>query len=540
MFIFSNYKFDNPIEIIIAFNNEQFIEAFKKIQKLKDAYYLLGYISYRAKDIFLNKKITSKTPLLYFEVHQNYEEFEIKTPKQKANIFIKGNVDFKTYKKDIEKIKNYISNGTTYEVNYTYSNNISSDTDGFNLYLNLIKNQTTPYCAYIKNDFNEILSFSPELFFEIKDNKITTKPMKGTVKRKGNKQKEIDFLKNDIKNRAENTMIVDLLRNDLSKIKNAFNIKVEKLFEIETHKTLHQMTSTISAELKNIDLFDIFSCIFPCGSITGAPKISTMEIIDKLEKYKRNIYCGAIGMISKDKTIFSVPIRTLEKNIDDLNYTFCSGGAIVYKSKTKEEWVECDTKKMFLGKSIDFDLIETILIENEPVFLIEHLERLKKAADFFGYKYNYKIDNEIFEKNKIARIVLKKDGNYEIQYRKINKAKTNKINISKTKVNSNNTFLRFKTTYRPWYENLDDNYYDTLFFNEKNELTEASKHNVILKIKGKLYTPYLKSGLLDGIYRKHLLDNKIIKEKTLYYEDMLKADKIYLINSVRKMVEVEL
>ena len=544
MIIYSNYKFDNPKKVIQAFDNKDFFLALDEIEKLKNDFYLVGYISYQAKDIFLNKEISSKKPLLYFEAHKNYNDFTLEEPNKNADLFLKENITFEEYKKDIEEIKNLISNGTTYEVNYTYSNDVFTNSEGYNLFLNLIKNQKTKYCAYIKNDFEEILSFSPELFFKIENNKIITKPMKGTVKRKGEDKKEINFLKNDVKNLAENTMIVDLLRNDLSKIKNSKNITVDKLFEVETHKTLHQMTSTISASLDEINLKDILSSIFPCGSITGAPKVSTMEIIDKIERYKRNIYCGAIGLIHKEKMEFSVPIRILEKK--ENKFQFYQGGAIVWKSDVLDEWEECRTKRLFLGKNLNFNLIETILIKNnQPQLYFEHLKRLKKSCKELGFKFNNNLLNQKFENNKIARIVLNKNGEYEIQYREIDEIKTRKIIISDEKIYSQNSFLYFKTDFKPWYQKSYDlikkkEIFDTIYFNEKDELTEGSRTNILILKNNELLTPKLSSGLLNGIMRQKMLEENKIKEKILHYEDLITSDKIFLINSIKGMLEVEL
>ena len=556
-FIFGEEKFYNKIEDqiedILAFDFKELDLAFKKIEKLKEKYFLVGYMSYQTKDYFLNKdknkKLNKKTssPLLFFRAFKNKEIFKEEKPK-KRNLFIKENITKEEYLSNIEKIKEKIKIGTTYEVNYTFSNDVFSDISGFDLFLSLLQEQKTPYCAYIKNDFDEILSFSPELFFEIKNNIIKTKPMKGTIKREGKDKEEIEFLKNDIKNKAENTMIVDLIRNDLSKIEASFDIKTTKLFEIETHKTLHQMTSSVEAKLKNINLKDILFCLFPCGSITGAPKISTMEVIDKIENYKRNVYCGLIGVVFKDEIKFSVPIRILEKNLlkEEKKYLFSQGGAIVWRSKAEEEYEECKTKKLFLGNSIDFDLIETVLIQNStPQRYFEHLKRLKNSAKVFGFKYNESLEKLHFENNKIARILLSKNGDFEIEYRDFIKDEINNITLSKEKLNSNNSFLYHKTTFKPWYEKAyrkikNKEVFDILFLNEKEELTEGARSNIFILKDGVLYTPKSSSGLLKGIYRKKIIKEKNAVEKILYLEDLFSAQKIYMTNSIRGIREVGL
>lgn len=552
MQIFAGKKFENPIEIIEAFDNESFKMAFSQIEILRKRQntYLLGYIRYEAKDIFLGKKIKSKYPLLYFEVFEGFSNFSATKSNICPRIKIKPEINYKEYNQAIKQIKKEIAEGNTYEVNYTYDYKVKADLNGFELYNSILPQQITPYNTYIKNEYEEILSFSPELFFELQNNKIKTKPMKGTIKRgltTKEDKKNIEFLKNDIKNRAENVMIVDLLRNDLGKIAKTGTVKVDKLFEIETHKTVHQMTSEISAELEdNYTLYDIFNAIYPCGSITGAPKRSTMEIIEKIEASKREIYCGAIGLITPEKTIFSVPIRILQKHNNQKDFSCRVGGAIVWDSTAKEEWEETLTKIKFLKTDTsNFQLIETILVENKKLkYKTKHFNRMKKSAKDFGFKFNSDILKINPGKDGILRILLNKDGIFETQILPLNSIKTNKVKVSKTPVSSKENFLRHKTTFRPWYENSmkkikSGEIFDEIFFNEYGELTEGARSNIVLQINNELFTPSLKCGLLNGTLRQSLLEKGRIKEKILYLEDLKKAEQIFCINSVRGMVKVE-
>lgn len=553
MQIFAGKTFENPIKIIEAFDNKSFVEAFSQIELLRNEHYLLGYIRYEAKEIFLGKKVKSKYPLLYFEVFSGKceGEFRLQNSLLETNLNPIATIDYKTYKKAIEKIKNEIACGNTYELNYTYDYKIESESDGFELYKSILPRQKTPYNAYIKNKYEEILSFSPELFFELDGNKIKTKPMKGTVQRGKDEQEDeanIEFLKNDIKNRAENVMIVDLLRNDLGRIAKTGTVEVEKLFDIETHKTVHQMTSEISAELEDrTTLYDIFNAIFPCGSITGAPKINTMEIIDKLEVEKRNVYCGAIGLISPQKTVFSVPIRILQRKNNQKFFLCRVGGAIVWDSTARDEWEETLTKIKFLQS--DFKLVETILVKNGKMkYKKEHFDRLKKSAKELGFKFNPDILKIKPQKDGILRVLLNRDGDFETQLLELNAIKTNKIELhlpAKTPLKIKELLLRHKTTFRPWYRDSMEKIkagevFDEIFFNEKGELTEGARSNIILELGGKWYTPVLSSGLLNGIMRQKLIKHKKVKEKKLYIEDLKKADKIYCVNSVRGIVEVQL
>ncbi len=538
MIIFGEKQFTNPIKIITAFNFDELKTAFAKIEELKNQYYIVGYLRYNA---FSGQ--SSNFPLLYFEVFNSYNIYKTKNTK-KLLLNPTPCVNFCEYSNAIKKIKEEIAKGNTYEVNYTYDFDVPFDGDELDLFNFLLSKQKTPYNFYIKNQYDTVLSFSPELFFELKNNHILTKPMKGTIHRGKDKKEDknlIEFLKNDIKNRAENVMIVDLLRNDLGRIAKVGTVNVSKLFEIETHKTLHQMTSQIEADLKeNTTFFDIFKAIFPCGSITGAPKISTMKVISDVEKGERNIYCGAIGMISPKETIFSVPIRILQKTNEQNNFKYRVGGAIVWDSNAQDEWEETLTKTKFLND--EFQIIETVKIENNSIlFEKEHFERMQKTAEHFGFKF--KTPEIAKTDDGMLRILLNRDGEIKTELKKITPAKTFKIAISPIIQNSKNEFLYYKTTYRPWYYDSfqrikNGEIYDEIFFNEKGELTEGARSNIVLQLNGNLYTPPVQCGLLNGVFRQELLKNNKCTEKILYKKDLEKAEKIFCVNSVRGMVEV--
>lgn len=547
MIIFAEKKFTHPIKILKAFDKKSFVSAFEEIEKLRKKYYIAGYVRYEAKDIFLGKQIQKDYPLLYFEVFENYKNYSPVAAPLPAFITHKAMIDFNEYSYALNQIKELIAQGETYQVNYTYDSELISSIEGEDLYSSVLNSQTTPYNFYNKNEYEEILSFSPELFFEINGSKIKTKPMKGTVCRGNNEQEDInniEFLKNDTKNRAENVMIVDLLRNDLGKIAKFGTVQVEKLFEIETHKTVHQMTSEITAELKpNITMYDIFEAIFPCGSITGAPKISTMRIIDRLETGERDIYCGAIGLISPEKAVFSVPIRILRKRNNEQSYRCRAGGAIVWDSDTKDEWDETKVKLKFLTPK-DFKIIETAKVLNGKIlFAQEHISRMKNSAAALGFLFNEEIPLIIPEKDGMIRILLKRNGEYEVEYHPINQDSSNVVKISNTQVNSKDIFLKHKTTFRPYFEEAMKKIktgavYDELFFNEKGELTEGARSNIVVKKDGVLYTPPLECGLLNGVGRSSIISK--CREKILSIEFLKNADSIFCINSVRGLKEVVL
>ncbi|MBQ7078436.1 MAG: bifunctional anthranilate synthase component I family protein/class IV aminotransferase [Fibrobacter sp.] len=528
MQIYAEKIFKTPIETIEVFEPKNVTSALDRIEVLKSkGLYLVGYMRY-------DLNTASNLPLIYFEAFDSFEPFVQKIPDKKIGTIIKPLISKEEYAAKVAFIKEQIKNGITYEVNYTYPSALKTNANETELYHYLLQNQKTPYNAFLQNKYETILSFSPELFFVKKGNKILTKPMKGTVKRGKTDEEDTalkNFLFNDLKNRTENIMIVDLLRNDLGRISKPGTVKADKLFDIEQHKTLFQMTSEISSELKEgVTLYDIIRAIYPCGSITGAPKISTMEIIDTTEHKPREVYCGAIGYIHGDEMIFSVPIRILQKKNGETEYRYDAGSAITWNSTAEDEWNETITKAKFL--ETDFSLIETGITDFEM-----HIERLRASSHTLGFTWNSNIEKLKFNPNVVNRIELFKDGHFEVTTRAIPAPKENpKVKIAH-KVNSSNPFLYHKTSIRlPFPKDV----FDEICVNEKGELTEGTFTNIGVQLNGTIYTPPIECGLLNGVTRQKLLREGKIKEKILYPSDLQNAEKIYCFNSVRGIVKVTL
>ncbi|MCK5851593.1 chorismate-binding protein, partial [bacterium] len=506
------------------------------------------------------------------------------------------------YNSSIEKIQKYIAAGDTYQVNYTFPLEGSYTENTIDWYYNLCMAQRAPYCCYINFDDFSVLSISPELFFQRKGNKIITKPMKGTAKRGRWNAEDIeilDKLQNSKKNRAENLMIVDLLRNDLGRIAKTGSVKTLSLFDIEKYDTVFQMTSTIEAECdKKTSLNEILKALFPCGSITGAPKIRTMEIINEVEKHPRGIYTGAIGYIKPGgDCIFNVPIRTItikkeiplahsrckinDSGLNSVrtgmshfktrpaaprhpslegilggfrNATFNVGGGIVIDSTYENEYEECLTKSSFLSSEVpDFKLLESLLIEDGEIFLYEeHLKRIKSSAEYFDYIFDEKTFGQTIKdiskthsigKFKI-RILSDRNGNIECEVKPIqNLIFPRKIKFADKPIDSSNKFLFHKTTNRKVYNNLLSSSAecdDVILWNEKDEITETTICNIVVEINGEKFTPPIKCGLLGGTFRDKLISTGEIKEKIIKKDELLSAEKIYLINSVRKYMPAKL
>ena len=564
-FIFSNFK------DILTFKPKDNLDLF--FRRLEDyskgGYWLAGYFSYEF-GYFLEGahrllRGGSRTPLAWVGVCKRPIEISSKKKfNQKCSCSlldkssygiknIRPNISQREYAEKIKKIRYYLEQGLTYQVNFTFKEKFDFKGGVVNLYSDLRKSQPTPYSALINTSTDKILSLSPELFFRIDKNKIIARPMKGTIKR-GETGKEDLKSKTDLKKskkvRAENLMIVDLLRNDLGRISKL--VRTPKLFNIEKHPTLYQMTSTIEGKLKkNLRLKEVFSSLFPCGSVTGAPKIKTMQIIKKLEKEPRGIYTGAIGYISpKGKSCFNVAIRTVQikKNKGELGI----GGGIVYDSKAKAEYEEALLKAKFFRDGLEqIGLIESILWgKNKGYYLLNlHLKRVEKSAKHFSYPYKGKeIKKKLKEavlnenRNLKVRLVLDAEGKITIKKEPIKKIKTPvKIRISDKRMNPKDKFLYHKTTRRVLYDQerkngLAKGYFETIFLNERGQLTEGTITNIFVLKSKRLYTPPLKSGLLPGVLREHLIREGKAKEKVLHLKDFKSADKVYVGNSVRGLL----
>lgn len=568
-----SYFFLKPKDKIII-NNANDLHKFKLIDKfLTKGLSSYTLIKYEAGYLFENnfKKYLHRADKdllqFYFFDNKNFrriasDKIEIEDIKKDYQIKnFKLNTSKKKFVNDIKLIKKFIEKGDTYQVNYTVKGNFKLIGDPVNLFKNLIFNQSAKYSAFINNNDNLIISLSPELFFSVEKDKITAKPMKGTQQR-GKNIPEDFLLKHSLsiskKDQAENIMIVDLLRNDLGRISQFGKVKTKKLFSIETYETLHQMVSTIQGRLnKKINLEKIIKSLFPCGSVTGAPKIRTMKIINQIESDKRGIYTGAIGILNKDKKILNVAIRTIKLNKKTQKGEVGLGSGIVWDSNPKNEYNETLLKSNFLFKPLPyFELFETMKVEKGEIFLLDyHLERLESASNFFLFNFNKnKILNALqkeikkVDANSIYRLRLKlnKWGQINIMiYEHPYSINYIKIILSEKIISSKNKFQYFKTTNRKLYDEELFKYYkkgfsDVIFLNENNEITEGAISNIFIVKDNNWLTPPIASGILNGVYRKYLLQNKRnIKEEKIYLNDLLNCDQIILTNSLRGEVKVK-
>lgn len=557
------YTFQNPIEVITARTIEKVLLCFQRLQEWVDnGYYAAGFLSYESAPAFDSSfKVADggTLPLLWFGIFQEPLNEQVSSNGSYIQTEWAASVTMDKYYQAIDFIKQSIECGDTYQTNYTIRLNSHFQGDDLAFYGKLKKAQSSNYCAYINTGEHSILSASPELFFHWNGSDITTRPMKGTIKRGKTLEEDkanSNWLFDSEKNRAENLMIVDLLRNDLGMIAEPGTVSVPKLFEIEHYPTVHQMTSTIRAEVADhIKLVDIFKALFPCGSITGAPKISTMKIISDLETEPRDVYCGAIGYITPNKeAIFNVPIRTVL--IDHLSgkATYGVGGGITWDSTSEGEYEEILTKASLLeAESPEFQLLESLLLEDGSYFLLdEHLTRLKNSAEYFDFRFDWDGVQKALDDFVIrhttgqwkVRLQLDKSEQITIEGNPVNQmGPVVKAVLADKPVNRDHHFLYHKTTNRDIYTHFQNRKpaeaFDVLLWNGDGELTEFTNGNIVLEMDGRFYTPPVNSGLLAGTYRNELLKNGEIHEKILTIADLKKSTKVWFINSVRKWLEVQ-
>jgi para-aminobenzoate synthetase/4-amino-4-deoxychorismate lyase len=569
--------FLDPVETIESWKLEDIAAGLGKIQAyLEKGYFAAGYLAYEAGFAFeeyLSKLKTPESLLMWFGIYRKPLVIPSIPSGEPTDPCGKGyrlqplgySVMPEEYKSAVRKIKSLIAQGDTYQVNYTIKKYFDFQGNPYALFEQLCRNQEVPYAAFIKNGYEYILSLSPELFFRCRGGLVTVRPMKGTIARA--KISLQDYaqalsLRDSLKDRAENIMIVDLLRNDLGRVSQVGSVRTKSLFDVGKLNTLWQMTSTVTARLKNrISWQEFFKNIFPSGSVTGAPKIRTMEIIRNLEAKPRGIYTGSIGYLSgSGNAVFNVAIRTLRIDRKNHKAELGIGSGIVWDSDIEKEWQECQVKAAFLDTKVtSFKLIETMVLKDGCIDLFDyHLERLEESAAYFNFCFNrskvmasIKRYIDILPKQYLykLRLALSRDGFSSLSDERLEpiKKEKQKIIFSKFHTNSNDTFLYHKTTNRDLYTKEHNTcrkkgYFDCIFTNEFAQVTEGAISNIFIERNSKVYTPKLSCGLLNGVYRRYLLSTSLspIQEAILYPKDIYAADKVYLTNAVSGIINVSL
>jgi para-aminobenzoate synthetase/4-amino-4-deoxychorismate lyase len=554
--------FSHPHHVISTQTLKDVRDALEEVEQLVNQYnwHAAGFLSYEAAPAFdsaLHVRKAGDFPLLWFGLYDPPAIIPLPVVSSPpAELSWVPSTGRESYNIAIEKIKDLIAAGHTYQVNYSMRLTAPYPDSAWDLFLALARYQNK-YGAYIDTGRHVICSASPELFFELEHDLIKSSPMKGTAPRgrtTAEDRQQIDWLKRSEKNRAENVMIVDMIRNDIGQIAQIGSVRVPELFRIEKFPSLFQMTSTVEARTQ-ASVTAIFSGLFPCGSVTGAPKVSTMKIISDLETTPRKVYTGSIGFIAPQRrACFNVAIRTVLIDRETKVAEYGAGGGVVWDSTSSGEYDEALLKARVLTEPApEFSLFETLLwTAEEGYFLLErHAARMQDSADYFDFIFSSQqmkaaLEGPVghFNSSQRVKITLDRSGAFHTEFRPFDSSMTPfKACLAREPVHSNDPFLFHKTTNRKAYEETILSHpqcSDVLFQNERGELTEFSIGNLVVDLDGSLFTPPAECGLLPGTFRAHLLETGRIKERIIQTSELGDCKQIFLINSVRKWVEVNI
>jgi para-aminobenzoate synthetase / 4-amino-4-deoxychorismate lyase len=575
-----SYLFSNAARFLVADRLEDIPNLFREIEAALDqSLWVAGYLSYECGYHFEQFPGSSlPKPLAWFGAFREVKIFDHFRPPfdldRAADLHEEApspgyetvaprfclEISKESYVAAIATIKRHLAAGNAYQVNFTDKLAFNSPLSSAQLYSALSARQRVAYGAFLNIEGRPIISLSPELFLKKDGDRIVTRPMKGTMPRgldRADDERMADLLRDDEKNRSEHVMIVDLLRNDLGRICRAGTVQVQDSFSIERYDTLHQMTSTVVGGLRpGISLYDVFRGLFPSGSITGAPKHRTMQIIQELERQPRGAYTGAIGYISPTRSsVFNVAIRTLLMR--DGNVTMGVGGGIVADSVPEDEYRECLLKASFVTRRNEpFQLIETLLWDGEFSLLSLHLDRMESSAFYFEFPFDRsRITSALsnlcsscaFDARTRYRIrlTLAASGRVATEVSAFPKEPAGiRIWLADERTSSSDPFRRHKTTRRELYDRLytkarEHGFEDVIFTNENGEITEGAISNVFIERCGKVLTPPLSSGVLPGVLRRHILETRAgSEEAVLNVDDLKSADGIYLCSSLRGLRRV--
>ena len=571
--------FTDPVEIVAAETPQDVPAALDRIEAaVKSGLHAAGFFAYELGYV-LEPKLASlmpeprNVPLLWLGLYKTPVAMTSKEVEHwlathtKSGSYHFADVtlawDEASYLERFAQVQEKIGAGDIYQLNLTFKARFRLSGSPLTFFLDLRQKQRVAYGGIVDTGKVTVLSASPELFIEQEGRTISTRPMKGTAPRAGTLEADAVAqrqLASDVKQRAENLMIVDLMRNDIGRISEIGSVSVTDLFTVETFQTLHQMTSGIRATLKvGVGLAELLKGIFPPGSVIGAPKIRAMELISGLETEPRGVYCGAIGHISPEgRALFNVAIRTAVV-FRDAAGEMGIGSGIVWDSQGAKEYAECLLKMKFLTDPVKpFQLIETLLFEPESGFaLIErHIERLRTSARYFGFAFDESgarralADAVAGKPERLrVRLLLAEIGAISVTTTPqppANPGAVMRYVISKTVLDSADIFLFHKTTRRELYD-LEWQHYsesagadEVIYVNERGELAEGSRTTIFLEKNGSLSTPALGSGLLPGTLRAELIASGRASEAVLTLEDLEAADAVYLGNSVRGLTRAQL
>ena len=569
-----SWCFASPSRVLTASTPTEVSAVLDEVTALTaDGDYAAGYVSYEAGAAFVDLPLeaTADEPLAWFgiyeapqwvapsEVATGLSQLEAET----AVTDVQFGVSRAEYTSAVEKVRHHIGEGDVYQINYTAPVDFRLDGDPRVLYRRLRQRQHVPYGAYLNLGDRQILSCSPELFFRRDGTQVVTRPMKGTIRRgrtSAEDQALRDQLAADPKNRAENLMIVDLLRNDLSVCCEPGSVTVPSLYRTEPYDTVTQMTSTVEGTLRpGQDVASLLRALFPCGSVTGAPKRRAMRLIRTLEPEPRGVYCGAIGMIGPSTATFNVAIRTAV--LHGAEGRMGVGSGVVWDSEPAAEYEECQLKTQFLTPSAasaqiadpDHDprLIETMRFDGIRIPMLDrHVDRLAESAQYFEYPFSEQrfrrhVDRATTGTEPGAmlkvRATLDRWGRMDVTTTPLPEERDEPwtLTVADERVDRTDPFFYHKTTHRQVYDRAlaaaqEEGFDEAVLLNREGEVTEGTYSNIFVRMGDQLLTPPVESGLLAGVYREYVLEAQPqAQEQVLTLDDLHEADAIFCCNGLR-------
>jgi para-aminobenzoate synthetase/4-amino-4-deoxychorismate lyase len=560
-----------PREIVFADELNQVLPALERVRTgLRSGRHAAGYLAYEAGHAFDPKLRGSARrgagPLLCFGLFDDFETpdlAELLPPPDGAYVGqIRPRISQRDYGAAVDQVRDHLFAGDLYQANLTFGCDVPVAGDPLALYARLRRSAKAGWGGVLLRDEEAIISLSPEQFFTIRHGIIEALPMKGTAPRRSSPdadRAEAEALAADEKQRAENLMIVDLMRNDVARVSVPGSVEVPELFRVQTFPTLHQMVSRITARLRaECDAIDVLQTIFPCGSVTGAPKVAAIEALGRLEREPRGAYTGSMGWIepaSGDQpgnAAFNVLIRTLEWHRGSTKARLGLGSGLVVDSQPSDEWAECLLKGDFVRREAqDFDLIETMGFDpSEGIVELErHLDRMKNSAEDLDFQFDrHAARNELQaatfgrKQRAMVRLLLSRSGAMAIQVKSYDDPEEVPVRVAvrPLPVEPSDFRLRYKTTDRRFLDltRQQAGEYETVFVDPDGQLTEGSRTSLFVEREGKLLTPPLSRGLMPGILRAKLIEEGQAKEAELTPADL--EGGFYVGNIVRGLIPAKL
>jgi para-aminobenzoate synthetase / 4-amino-4-deoxychorismate lyase len=554
--------FGPPVRVLMAETLDEVRGVIQGVQREALAgRWCVGYVRYEAAPAWDNafQGYPHAGPLAWFGVHDaplvDASEPTTQPSQDPQRVQWQPGLSRKAFNTAMQTLQDAIAAGDLYQANLTTPLHGQLHTSPLDLFAALRRAQPGGFAAYIDTGAEQVLSVSPELFFDWQQGHLIARPMKGTAARGDNPEDDAakaQQLRTSPKERAENVMIVDLIRNDLSRVALPNSVKVPRLCELEALPTVWQMVSEVHADTRpGTTLDDVFAALFPCGSVTGAPKVQAMRMIHALESQERGVYCGAVGVVRPGgAATFNVPIRTLVTQGAQVRCGIGSG--ITFDAQPDGEWQEWRQKRAFVERaSHRFELLETLGLRDGVIaHEAAHLQRMAQAAAHFAYPWVLPVVQAALSQLQAqhpqgewrVRLMLSDMGAVRCEaFALASTTASVALQLAdRPLLHSQSEFVRYKTTHRSHYDAFtpsDSAVFDTVLWNTQGEVTECTRGNIALLLNGRWVTPALHCGLLAGVGRSYFLQTGRIAESVVHLSDLPRVQAIAFINSLRGWVD---